>query len=211
MGFLYAPKGPHDEVVTSDRQELNLTDQDIFGLDELAWELKKDSFLTELMNKREGYYSNHPKDSGGKTIWGLTTETYGKAYIDRMEKMDKQGSQDIARKVYQKDYLDEAEELFGRTDTALKFADISINTGRKNALSILQSAFNSLLPETHQIKEDGALGEDTKKAISNVTSLYSSAEIQNAFKQSQMEYYRKLPNAEKFGGWRRRALYDPSK
>ena len=217
MGFLDKPFTPYDEKVVSDRRELGTVGGKIFGYDqdELGWEARKDDFLTKLLDKREQYYANVEGDSGGKTIWGLTTSTYGKKYIDDLEKMEPTDSKKIAKEKYQEDHLAEAEELFGRSDMALKFADISINTGRSNALGILQNALNRLLPASHQLSVDRALGNETKKAIANVQALFSPAKIQNALAESQMDYYQRLSNTEDFPGWTQgpsgRAFFDPSK
>ena len=217
MGFLDKPFTPYDEKVVSDRRELGTVGGKIFGYDqdELGWEARKDDFLTKLLDKREQYYANVEGDSGGKTIWGLTTSTYGKKYIDDLEKMEPTDSKEIAREKYQEDHLAEAEELFGRSDMALKFADISINTGRSNALGILQNALNRLLPASHQLSVDRALGNETKKAIANVQALFSPAKIQNALVEAQMDYYQRQSNTEDFPGWTQgpsaRAFFDPSK
>ena len=217
MGFLDKPFTPYDEKVVSDRRELGTVGGKIFGYDqdELGWEARKDDFLTKLLDKREKYQSDNEKDPGGKTIWGLTTSTYGKKYIDDLEKMDLEDSKKIAKKKYQKDHLSEAEQLFGRSDMALKFADISINVGRTNAIPILQNALNKLLPTSHQITVDGDMGNETKKAIANVQALFSPAKIQNALVDSQMDYYQRLRNTEDFPGWTQgpsaRVFFDPSK
>jgi len=217
MGFLDKPFTPYDEKVVSDRRELGTVGGKIFGYDqdELGWEARKDDFLTKLLDKREQYYANVEGDSGGKTIWGLTTSTYGKKYIDDLEKMEPADSKKIAKEKYQEDHLAEAEELFGRSDMALKFADISINVGRPKAIPILQNALNKLLPASHQITVDGGMGNETKKAIANVQALFSPAKIQNALAESQMDYYQRLSNTEDFPGWTQgpsaRAFFDPSK
>ena len=183
-------------------------------IDELAWVEKKDDFLNKLLDKREQYHSDKKGDPGGKTIWGLTTSTYGKDYIDRLEKMDPVDAKKIAKEKYQEDHLAEAEKLFGKSDMALKFADISINTGRPNAIGILQNALNKLLPTSHQVSADRALGDQTKKAIANVQALFSPAQIQNALTEAQMDYYQGLPRTKEFPGWTKgpsaRAYFDPS-
>ena len=129
--------------------------------------------------------------------------------------MDRADSKKKAEERYQEDYLAEAEKLFGRSDMALKFADITINTGRTNALGILQNALNKLLPTSHQISADRALGDQTKKAIANVQALFSPAKIQRALTEVQMDYYQGLRNTEDFPGWTQgpsaRAFFDPSK
>ena len=217
MGFLDKPFTPYDEKVVSDRRELGTVGGKIFGYDqdELGWETRKDDFLNKLMDKREQHYANVKGDPGGKTIWGLTTSTYGKKYIDDLEKMESADSKEIAREKYQQDHLAEAEELFGKSDIALKFADISINTGRTNAIGILQNALNKLLPTSHQVSVDRALGTETKKAIANVQALFSPAKIQRALTEVQMDYYQGLRNTEDFPGWTQgpsaRAFFDPSK
>ena len=195
----------------ADRRELGIVEHDIFGLDELSWNERTDDFLTKLMDDREKYYANKKDDPGGKTIWGLTTKTYGKGFIDRLEKMDPEESKEVARTKYKTDHLAKAEKLFGKGDVTLKFADISINTGESNAIGIVQKALNKLLPESQQISVDKAAGIETKKAITNIMALFSAATIKDALEVSQMEYYEGLSAIEQFSGWRTRALYDPAK
>ena len=87
--------------------------------------------------------------------------------------------------------------------------------GKTNAIEILQNALNKLLPTSHQISVDHALGNETKKAIANVQALFSPANIQNAITASQMDYYQGLSRTKDFPGWTKgpsgRAFFDPSK
>ena len=173
--------------------------------DNWEWEQTKESFLeTMIMHPDREGGGKEVKDTGGHTKWGISKRAHPDVDIGNLSKED-------AKKIYRKEYLHRGEERLGRTHEAFKFMDMEVNMGYKNAMGVLQGALNSLLPEDKKIDEDGGYGEGTKRAISFVQNNFPSNMIIGAMIVSQKKYYNSLPGRDKYGGWKKRAEYNPIK
>lgn len=116
----------------------------------------------------EGGYSNHPKDLGGKTQFGITEDlarTYG--YLGNMRDLPWEKAEEIY-------FLHFWQKIGGDTlaarsqHLANEVFDCAVNTGRARAVCFLQMALNALnLQESKyaDITEDGGWGTDTRGAF----------------------------------------------
>ena len=103
------------------------------------------------------------------------------------------------------------EKTFGRTPEALKFMDMEVNMGYKNAMIVTQRALNELLPENERISADGKYGPKTKSAVASLQKDLGSQLLINSIKRQQRLYYDSLPKKDDYPGWETRAAYDPIK
>lgn len=117
---------------------------------------------------KEGGYSDHPSDRGGKTMWGIT-EAVARAnhYSGEMRNMPRQVAFDIFKKEYYvkpgfadvaRYSLEIAEELF----------DTGVNMGPGVACKMLQIALNGFNRRQIDYKDvvvDGDIGPGTLKAL----------------------------------------------
>jgi len=126
-----------------------------------------DSYIGAVI-EREGGYTNNPADSGGETIWGITSavaRAYG--YAGPMKNMPR----DVAVSIYRNRYwtsprLDQVDAI----DPALaeKLFDVGVNMGPATGIAFLQRALNVLnLRGTTFIDlvVDGAIGPMTVAAL----------------------------------------------
>lgn len=124
----------------------------------------------------EGGYSDHPSDSGGKTMYGITEEVaraYG--YVGEMKDMPLS----VARRIYRERYwdalkLDEVAQLAPKV--AGELFDSAVNCGQGSAGTWLQRALNAfnrrgeLYPE---VGVDGAIGRMSIAALKAYVAAYS--------------------------------------
>ena len=178
-----------------------------FADDNLHWELRKEAFITNLITPgREGGWVDDPNDPGGKTKYGISKGTYPNVDIKNLTEED-------AKSIYRRDYTKKGEDLFGRTNEAIKFMDMEVNMGYKSdTKKVLQKALNSLLPKNKQIPVDGKIGDITKNAIKTVQLFTSSQKIIDTLSKYQLEYYASLPDYKTIEKGRKyRASYNPIK
>jgi lysozyme family protein len=116
--------------------------------------------VLDLIFGHEGRYSNHPKDPGGPTMYGITAATLGNARkLGRAATADevKALSLSEARDILSSQYLDTVkfDDLPSGLDYAV--ADFSVNSGPAQAVKTLQRVLG--------VDRDGAVGVDTIGAI----------------------------------------------
>lgn len=117
----------------------------------------------------EGDFSNHPKDSGGKTRWGIT-EKKARAwgYVGEMKDLPL----DLAKLIYRDDYWDLNKlGIIAVIDEpiALELFDTSVNCGVDVPIRHLQrllNAFNREEKDYFDISVDGLVGRNTLHALS---------------------------------------------
>lgn len=120
----------------------------------------------------EGGYSNHPSDSGGKTMFGIT-EKVARSHDYNGEMSDI--TIDIVQSIYHKDYwlknnLDKVAEL--SESVAFEVFDTAVNIGSESACKFLQRSLNlfnkggSDNPIYEDLKVDGIIGDATLNALS---------------------------------------------
>lgn len=118
-----------------------------------------DEMIVNLL-KVEGGYSNNPNDGGGPTRYGITQATLSKhlgrpATEDDVKNLDK----DLATEIYKADYY-----FTPRINTlpeALQpqLFDISVNSGPRKSISMLQVVLNM---SGFECDNDGMLGPQTR-------------------------------------------------
>jgi lysozyme family protein len=175
------------------------------GKDEWYWENRKEAFIDNLL-AREGGEKWH-KDAGGFTRFGISQRAHGKEHV--IWDVDKEK----AKEIYRAKYTKIGEDLFGRTNEAIKFMDMEVNMGYKSdTKKAVQKALNSLLPPNRQIPVDGSIGNATRNAIKTVQQNNSSQKIVDALSKYQLEYYASLPDYKTLERGRKdRASYNPIK
>ena len=114
----------------------------------------------------EGNWSNHPKDPGGKTLFGITIKTWRRA-IWRGIVPDRGGLRSMtvgdARKIYEVMYWGVAGRDLPRGLNALVF-DVEVNSGRGGI--VLQRALNTVGPVgLSRLVVDGAIGPRTLAGV----------------------------------------------
>ena len=128
--------------------------------------------------KWEGGYSNHPKDSGGVTNYGISL----KFLIEQGEDINKDGL------INAKDVMavdkEKAKELFRKyfwtatcaknlpSRLAIAYYDLAVNAGPKRANMVLQEALNG---EGFGLVVDGAVGKLTMAAVNKCNDLWTAA------------------------------------
>ena len=126
-----------------------------------------DELIDEII-KIEGGYSKNPNDSGGETIWGVTSAVarqYG--YTGVMSKMPVE----IAKEIYRRKYwnvlkLDEIEKI--SPSIVKELLDTGINQGTGRAAEYLQialNAFNRQGRDYTDVLADGDIGPATIAAL----------------------------------------------
>ena len=124
--------------------------------------------LVDALIGREGGYSNHPADSGGETMWGITTATaraYG--YSGPMAQMPR----DTAVQIYRQRYwiLPRFDQVCALdADLAAKLFDIGVNMGPATGVQYLQRALNVLNNQGKLFADlavDGGIGPKTLAAL----------------------------------------------
>ena len=126
-----------------------------------------DAMIETLVGK-EGGYSNHPSDTGGETIWGITVAVArANGYTGPMRSMPRDTAKDIYRRKYfvlpgfdrvAKQSAAVAEELF----------DTGVNMGPSVASTFLQRLLNGLNRQGKDYADigvDGDIGPATLRAL----------------------------------------------
>lgn len=165
-------------------------------------ELTKNMF--DLLLKLEGGYTNDTRDSGGKTIYGIT-ENYdhddfkrlAKAYFDK----DYDKAKAIAKEVYIKDYwLPNKCDKIDNAKIAYMVFDTAVNCGAHTAGHIFQESINQV--GYHDLLVDGIIGEKTLKAYANLPKGVVPDILLNAICSNRVKYYKTRRLFVAFGnGW----------
>lgn len=124
--------------------------------------------LIDAVIDREGGYSDHPADRGGKTRWGVT-EAVARAngYVGDMRHFSRAAATVIYRRVYwaRPGYDRVAERA---PDIAAELFDTGVNMGPGVATGFLQRALNALnrgARDYPDIALDGRIGPKTLAAL----------------------------------------------
>lgn len=123
--------------------------------------------------EREGGYSNHPKDSGGKTQWGITIAVArASGYTGQMKAMPRETAKTIYRQRYcLEPRLDQIDAIHPRL--AEKLFDIGVNCGPSIGIRFLQRALN-ILNSTNKLAIDGCIGPKTLSALKQLKAARSA-------------------------------------
>jgi lysozyme family protein len=138
----------------------------------------------------EGGYSNHPKDPGGETMWGVTKRVaQANGYMGNMQDL----SVNIAKAIYRKDYWNPV--LAEKLPEVIRYAvfDAAVNSGVGQSIKWLQRAVGAT--------EDGVIGNQTLTAISKE----QPEVILRKLLAERLQFMTNLTTWESFGrGWARR-------
>lgn len=141
--------------------------------------------LTILL-EHEGGYSDHVRDSGGKTMYGIT-ERVAKAhgYNGQMQFLP----WSTAEYIYRVDYWDKVRADDLPDDLRFHVFDCAVNSGVTRAVKILQKCAG--------VDDDGIIGKVTIAAAQNVTP--------KEYTEARREFIRGLSDYDVFGkGWENR-------
>lgn len=145
--------------------------------------------FTKLLG-HEGAYSNHPRDPGGETMWGITAAVArAHGYKGQMRALP----QAVAQAIYRKDYWDAVQA--DKLPAAVRYPlfDAAVNSGVKQATKWLQAALG--------VSQDGVLGPKTLAAA----QVADGAALASAMLGARLQFMTGLSTWPTFGkGWARR-------
>lgn len=145
--------------------------------------------------RNEGGWSDHPRDRGGLTRWGITEATWrqwlrahGESYhpLSEMQKADAEG-------IYRAWYWN-ANRCGEMTlsAVAIEVFDTTVNVGMAAAGLMVQRACNFLTADDKvNLKEDGVIGPRTVLELNTISGRYPKAIIA-ALNGEQYAHYREL-------------------
>lgn len=118
----------------------------------------------EWLLEEEGGFSNHPADTGGATMYGVTQATYNswRKALKRTQQPVKKITHDEAFNLYKAMYWDEAGCDKLPWPISYMVFDAAVNSGPSRAVKWLQEAV--------KVKQDGIIGPKTLKAIEDETA-----------------------------------------
>ena len=147
-----------------------------------------------LVFDSEGGWSNHPKDRGGKTNFGITNRTWKAwAKLHGDSRSLAEITREDAAKIYREDYAGPVrfDSLPGGLDYAV--LDFAINSGAGTAVAELQGCL--------AVRQDGIMGSQTLAAVSHS----EAKDLIHCLCEARRKYVRKLDTWGTFGkGWLRR-------
>ena len=171
-------------------------------------------FFNQLMIF-EGEYSNHPNDTGGETIFGITIKNDKEAFhlVKKFyDRNKKEHAKEIARIVYDSDYYEQAscyrlEDADIMTLIIHNVFDMAVNMGVTRSIKTLQKAINTFNRDTDvDIVVDGLFGSETLTHLQQVNNCIFS----DTLVEERIRFYENLvvikPTNEVFlNGWKKRA------
>lgn len=122
----------------------------------------------EITIGKEGKYSNHPSDSGGETMWGITKAVAARhGWNLPMKDLPREEAVRIYREEY---FLDpKIDWLIPLSQSITKEVfDSGVNCGTGTAIRWLQASLNRLNQKSKLYKDidvDGGIGPETLKAL----------------------------------------------
>lgn len=165
--------------------------------------------LIEVILKHEGGFVNDPDDAGGATNFGITIKTYSnwlgrQATVQEVKDMKREDA--IA--IYKNQYYYEPKIDWIPHPVQIQVFDIGVNSGPERAIQMIQKVVN-LAGIVDVIVEDGAMGPNTKKAITKTQDKMGN-HFNNALVEERLKFYQGIverkPSQERFlAGWTNRA------
>jgi len=149
-----------------------------------------DTAVQRLIDDFEGGYSDHPKDPGGKTMYGITENTARIAgYKGDMRELPL----DLAKRIYRHEYWDavRAEEL----PIGIRYImfDAAVNSGPPQAIKWLQRSAG--------VNADGIFGPKTMRAVQEM----GADTLRMRLLSQRLRFMADLSTWPAFGrGWARR-------
>lgn len=138
----------------------------------------------------EGGYSDHAKDPGGATMWGVTERVArANGYRGAMRVMPKS----FAKQVYRRLYWDRVQADDLPAAVAFQMFDATVNHGPTQAIKFLQRAV--------KVADDGIIGPVTLRAVKDA----DPRDVVMLLNAQRLQFYTDLPTWHSFGkGWARR-------
>jgi len=146
--------------------------------------------------RKEGGYSDHPNDHGGRTRYGISQAAYPHLNIPAL-------TVDDAMQTYNRDYwaplhLDE----FASEEVAQAVFDMGVNAGIVRAAKILQESLNGL---GKPVSADGRIGRATLAQANSVPEEL----LLDQFRRDSMRFYERIVQNDStqavfLSGWRNR-------
>lgn len=173
----------------------------------------------------EGGYSDHPRDPGGETFWGISIRFLEREGID----IDGDGDSDLddvkaltradAIAIYATKFWKPLKlHLIDSQAVATRLLDMAVNMGLKRATKVAQRAANKFAEAVDfqesgepavRLKLDGKLGPKTRGRLNGLSKLDWSALMQHLRAEHESYYIalvKKRPDLECFlEGWLNRA------
>ena len=140
---------------------------------------------------REGGFSNHALDSGGKTMYGIT-EALARKYGYQGDMKDI--SLDKTVEIYTKEFWDKLriDEINDWRIQELVF-DAGVNHGGSRSILLAQRGFNTLVKNKDEIVEDGIVGSQTLGALNGYSHRYYGKDpLIDAMILVRTEFYRAI-------------------
>lgn len=132
----------------------------------------------ELVLHHERGYSNNPNDAGKETNFGISKHTYPDLDIKNL-------TREKAIEIYRTDFWYKGHfDRICYTPLCIKAFDLSVNMGIKEAIVLLQKAFN-YINFSKKLDIDGILGDKTVIAI----NLSQSKPLYDAFINECIIFY----------------------
>jgi lysozyme family protein len=126
--------------------------------------------LTETLI-HEGGYSNHPKDPGGKTQWGIIQRVYNS--YRRLKQQSARDVRQITKRemedIYKTFYWDKVDGDVLPIGLDMVVFDFAVNSGHPRSIKFLQKAINKV--EGRSLKADGLMGPATLDAATSIENL----------------------------------------
>ena len=149
-----------------------------------------DQAFVELI-RLEGGFVDDPQDPGGRTNWGISSRTYPELFAD-----GRLPTREQAKEIYYRDFWQPLKLNRFRQTVATELFEVSVNAGRRVAVTLLQRALNFL---GEGLKVDGKFGPRTHSSVtiwqdSNITVLVK------AMNGEQYGYFRRVVTARKRRG-----------
>lgn len=162
---------------------------------------KPDNFdrCVAMIFEKEGGYSNHHRDQGGPTNFGITFRTYA-AFLDVppdqvTEDMVKNMKKEEANEIYRSNYWTAARCNDLPAGVDLSVFDFGVNAGVRTSIKMLQ--------ELVHVTADGSIGPITLAAVRTC----DPKDLIVRFAERRLAYYRALPDFDAFGrGWTARTI-----
>ena len=156
-------------------------------------EQPKDAFTAalDLILGKEGGYSDHPRDNGGKTNLGVTRSTWEQWTGKPASEATIRGlTRPMVVPLYRKNYWDAVNADQLPPALALCLFDMAVNAGPGRAARILQKVLG--------VAEDGQIGPATIAAVKS----WNVRGLVEAYQAGRRAFYRTLDDFDVFGkGW----------
>jgi lysozyme family protein len=153
----------------------------------------------EIVLEKEGGFSNHPRDRGGPTNFGITFRTYaaflGKDPSEVTEREMRELTRETAIEIYRSNYWNAARCDSLPPGLDLCVFDFCVNAGVRTAVKLLQ--------EVVGVTQDGSIGPITLAAV----AASDPETLIRRYAEKRLEFYRSLPDFDAFGrGWTNRTM-----